>query len=86
MDENAKNIARKIEESSHISADEIYRVAHAIQYEDLTDEQTVRALVRRLANLAGRSISESKEDDIVRSIVNNEIPTSMEALQRFLGY
>ncbi|WP_307786831.1 stage VI sporulation protein F [Pseudogracilibacillus auburnensis] len=85
MDQNAKKIMDQIEESSHISVDEIYNIAHSIQHEDLTDEATVRSLVRRLSRLAGRPISAGKEDEIVRSIINNEIPSSMEALQRFFG-
>lgn len=85
MDRNAKRIMDKIEESSHISVDEIYNIAHSLQREDLTDEATVRTLVKQLSRLAGRSISARKEDEIVQSIINNEIPTSMETLQRFFG-
>lgn len=85
VDRNAKRIMDKIEESSHISMDEVYNIAHSLQHEDLSDEATVRLLVRRLSRLANRSISPAKEDEIVQSIINNEIPTSMESLQRFFG-
>ena len=61
----------------------IYDVANAIQHEDLSDEMTVRSLVRRLANLAGRPISAHTEDDIVQSIINNDMPSSMDGLNRF---
>lgn len=83
MDDNARKMMEQIEESSHISVDEIYSIAHSIQNKDLSDEITVRSLVRQLSRLAGRSISQNKEDEIVQSIIKNEIPTSMEALQRF---
>ncbi len=83
MDQNTKKMMDQIEESSNISVDEIYNIAHAIQFQDLSDESTVRSLVRRLSNMANRPISRDKEDQIVRSIVNNEIPSSMESLQRF---
>ncbi|MEI3604724.1 stage VI sporulation protein F [Pseudogracilibacillus sp. SE30717A] len=83
MDQDAKKIMNKIEESSNISVDEIYNIAHAIQFQDLSDESTVRSLVRRLSSMANRPISKEKEDQIVRSIINNEIPSSMESLERF---
>lgn len=85
MDESTKKIIDQIEENSHISVHEIYRIANSIQNEDLRDEATVRSLVRQLSRLAGRPISPEKENDIVRSIIQNEIPSSMESLQRFFG-
>jgi len=83
VDQNAKRMMDEIEENSNISIDEIYNIAHAIQHEDLSDESTVRSLVRRLSGMASRPIYKAKEDQIVRSIINNEIPSSMESLQRF---
>ena len=82
MDNEAKDIFNKIERSTNISMDEIYNIAHSIQYEDLSDESTVRRIVQQLARLANRPISQRKEDEIVQSIINNRIPSSMESLQR----
>jgi len=82
LDNEAKDIFNKIERSTNISMDEIYNIAHSIQYEDLSDESTVRRIVQQLARLANRPISQRKEDEIVQSIINNRIPSSMESLQR----
>lgn len=83
MDQKARQIMEEIERNSQISIEQIYDVANAIQHEDLSDEMTVRSLVRRLANLAGRPISAHTEDDIVQSIINNDMPSSMDGLNRF---
>lgn len=83
MDPNAKKIIDEIEDKSNISVDDIYSVARSIQFEDLSDEATLRSLIRRLSNLANRPISASQEDEIIRSIKNNQVPSSMESLQRF---
>ncbi len=83
LDQNAKKIMEEIEDRSNISIDEIYNIAHSIQFDDLSDEATIRSLVRRLSNLANRPISKDKENQIVRSIINNEIPSSMDSLRRF---
>lgn len=83
MDDQAKKLIKQIEENSQISVDEIYHIANSIQYADFTDEETIRTLVRRLARMANRSISREKEDHIVRSVINQEIPSSLDALGRF---
>jgi len=85
LDENAKGIFDEIEQRSNISIDEIYNIANSIQHADLSDEGTVRSLVRRLSQMANRPVSQEKEDKIVHAIINNDVPNSMESLQRFFG-
>jgi len=82
LDNEAKDIFNQIERNTNISMDEIYNIAHSIQYKDLSDEATVRDLVQQLSRLANRPISQQKEDEIVHSIINNRIPSSIESLQR----
>ena len=83
MDQQAKKIMEEIENNSSISMDQIYDVAYAVQHEDLSDEMTVRSLVRRLVNLAGRPVSPEKEDQIVNAILQQDMPVSIDALDRF---
>lgn len=83
MDEHAKDMMQKIESNSSISMEEMLEVASMIQYENLQDERVVRTLVRKLSNLAGRALPQDKEDRIVNSIINNEVPTSIDQLQRY---
>lgn len=83
MDEHAKDMMQKIESNSSISMEEMLEVASMIQYENLQDERVVRTLVRKLSNLAGRALPQDKEDRIVNSIINNEVPTSIDQLQGY---
>lgn len=83
VDQQTRRLMKKIEENSHVSMDEIVRIAEAVQYSDLSDERTVRTLVRQLTALANRSISPEKEDEIVRSILNQSVPTSIDELQKY---
>lgn len=83
MDEQTRRLMEKIEQSAHVSMDEIVRIAEAVQYSDFTDETTVRQLVKQLAYIANRPISPEKEEQIVQSILNQNIPTSMDELQRY---
>lgn len=83
MDDRTKKLMEKIEENSQVSMDEIIRIAQAVQHSDLTDEYTVRQLVRQLTSIANRPITREKEDEIVQSIINQDIPTSIDELQRY---
>lgn len=83
MDDHAKDIMKRIEANSSASMEEMLDVASMIQYENIQDETVARSLVQKLSSLAGRSLPQDKEDRIVESIVNNEVPTSVEQLQRY---
>jgi len=83
VDEQTRRLMEQIERSSNVSMNDIVRIAEIVQHSDLTDEYTVRQLVRQLANVANRPISAEKEDQIVHSILNQNIPTSIDELQRY---
>lgn len=83
MDEQMRKLLETIEQSAHVSMDDIIRIADAVQHSDLSDERTVRQLVRQLANVANRNISAEKEEQIVQSILHENIPTSIDELQRY---
>lgn len=78
-----RRLMETVERSSQVSMDDMFRIAEAIQHSDLSDEMTVRQLVKQLAYVANRSISSEKEEQIVQSILNQNIPTSFDELQRY---
>lgn len=83
VDSNSKEVFNKIEQNSNLSVEDIYQIAQSIQHADFSDEQTVRRIVRNLSQMTNRSLTQEKEDSIVSSIVNNNIPGDIESLQRF---
>lgn len=78
-----RKLMEAIEQSAQVSMDDIVRIADAVQHSDLSDEATVRQLVRQLAFMANRNISAEKEEQIVQSILQENIPTSIDELQRY---
>lgn len=72
----------KIQQNAGISPSEIYKVADSVKNADFSDEKTVRRLVRQLAKMAGKPISKEKEDKIVKSITNNNVPTDLNTLSQ----
>jgi hypothetical protein len=72
----------KIQQSAGINPSDIYKVADSVKNADFSDEKTVRRLVRQLAKMANKPISREKEDQIVKSITNNKVPTDFNSLSQ----
>ncbi|MRH42392.1 stage VI sporulation protein F [Aquibacillus halophilus] len=80
MSEFQKNMFDQIQNNSSINPEEILKVANSVQNADFSDEKTVRKLVKQLAKMADKPISQAKEDKIVKSITSNNMPTDMNTL------
>src|SRR5690625_1877019 len=79
----SRDIFNEIEKKSSLSVEDIYRIAQSIQHADFSNEQTVRKIVRYLSQMTQRSISQEKEDAIVSSIINNDMPQDIDSLRQF---
>jgi len=79
---NHDNLFGKIQKNSSINPSEIYKVADSVKNADFTDERTVRKLIRQLARMANKPISKEKEDKLVKSITNNNLPMDMQTLSQ----
>lgn len=82
MTNNHDNLFGKIQKNSSINPSEIYKVADSVKNADFTDERTVRKLIRQLARMANKPISKEKEDKLVKSITNNNLPMDMQTLSQ----
>lgn len=85
MSEFQKGLFDKIERNANINPDDVYKIAESVKHANFSDEQTVRNLVRNLARIANKRISRDKEDQIVNSITNNNIPMDMQSLNRLFN-
>ncbi|MFD1850495.1 stage VI sporulation protein F [Oceanobacillus bengalensis] len=77
-----KGMFDKIQQNSNINPEDIFKVADQVKHANLSDEKTVRGLVRHLAKLANKPLSKEKEDQIVQSIVKNKIPKDAQSLNQ----
>lgn len=80
MSNQQKGLFDKLHKQADINPDEVYKVADSVKDADFSDEKTVRQLVRRLSKLAGKPVSKNKEDEIVKSIVQNKMPKNAKSL------
>ncbi|GAB2574457.1 stage VI sporulation protein F [Gracilibacillus alcaliphilus] len=82
MSDLKKNMFDQIQKKSNIQPDQIMKVAQSVQNADFSDEQTVRRLVKQLAQVAGKNVSKQKEDKIVKAITNNNMPGDIKSLNK----
>ncbi|NIK12313.1 stage VI sporulation protein F [Alkalibacillus sp. S2W] len=77
-----QSIFDHLKESANISSDDIMQVAQSVQNADFSDERTVRQLVRHLARMARKPLSQEREDKIVKTIVHQNGSLDASTLQQ----
>lgn len=82
MANNQDNLFGKIQKNSSINPSEIYKVADSVKNADFSDERTVRKLIRQLARMANKPVSKEKEDKLVKTITDNNVPMDMQTLSQ----
>ncbi|UFT97634.1 stage VI sporulation protein F [Radiobacillus kanasensis] len=82
MSDNQKNMFDHIQQNSNIKTDQILEAAQSFNQSDLSDEKSVRNLVKQLATMAGKPVSKEKEDKLVEAITSNQIPKDLGSLSQ----
>ncbi|BAC13751.1 stage VI sporulation protein F [Oceanobacillus iheyensis] len=82
MNNFQKGLFDKLQKNANINPEDVYKVADSVKHANFKDEQTVRNLVKQLAQMANKPLSKEREDKIVQSIVNNNMPSDMNSLNK----
>jgi len=72
------SIFQKIEDKTSVKKETILSLANKLQKNNLKDEVTIKEIIQELCTITGKKISKEKEEKIVKSIVNNQIPKNIE--------
>lgn len=62
---------KNIEKKTGVNMKEIFELANSLQNANFKDEQTVRHVIKRVCKIAGKTVSQDLEDQIVRSIIKD---------------
>jgi hypothetical protein len=71
---------KKVENKTNVNKETILGLANKLQQGDLKDEKTLRGLIKEISTLTGKSVSQEKEDKIIKAVTNNNIPDDIEKL------
>ena len=68
------SIFDKVEEKSKVRREDILKLAKEVSGTDLTDEDNLRSLIKRVGLMAGREVSEEKTEQIISAVKKDKIP------------
>lgn len=74
------NFFKKIEKKTNVNKDTIVNLANKLQQNELKDEATLRDIVKELSNLTNTEVSQEKEDKIINTVLNDEVPDNLDGL------
>lgn len=83
--QNNNNPFDEIQKKTNVNQADLFNLANSVNQADLKDEKAVRQLIAQVAKLANRKVSKEKEDQLVKAIVNNNIPADFSSLAKMFG-
>ncbi|ANB59634.1 stage VI sporulation F family protein [Anoxybacillus amylolyticus] len=62
---------KNVEKKTGVNMKDILELANSLQHANFKDEQTVRGVIKRVAQIANRKVPKELEDKIVQTIIQN---------------
>lgn len=71
---------KKVEDKTNVDKDTIVSLAKKLQDGNMKDETTLREIIATLSDMTGKSVSKEKEDKIVETILNDQVPKNIDKM------
>ena len=71
---------KRVENKTNVDKNTILSLAKKIQDGNMKDEKTLREVVSDICNLTGREVSKEKEDKIINTIINDNVPNDIDKM------
>jgi hypothetical protein len=62
---------KNMEKKTGVNMKDVMELANSLQGANFKDESTVRSVIKRVSQMAGKPVNQELEDKIVQSIVND---------------
>jgi len=72
------NFFKKVEKKTNVNKDTIISLANKLQVSNMKDEKTLREVINDLAKITGREVSKEKEQKIIDTILNDNVPKNLD--------
>ena len=69
---------KKVEKKTNVDKDPIISLANKLQNGNMKDPTTLKEVISTLSNLTGRTVSPEQEEKIIETVINGEVPSSLE--------
>ena len=71
---------KKVENKTKVNKDTIIDLATELNNGNMKNEETIRNVIRTLSSITGKSVSKEKEDKIVSTIIEDNIPKGVDKM------
>lgn len=72
------NIFDKVEKKTKVKKEDILSLARSLQNKNLKDEDELRKIIKDVAKLAGKEVSQEREAKIIDAIIKDKIPKNLD--------
>ena len=72
------NFYKKIEKKTNVNKETILSLANKLQEGNMKDENTLKEVINDLAKMTGREVSKEKEQKIINTIMNDNVPKDLD--------
>ena len=72
------NFFKKVEKKTKVDKDTILSLANKLQNGNMKDEDTLKEVIGTLSQMTGRPVSKEQEETIIKTVMDNKVPTDLE--------
>ncbi len=71
------SIFDKVEKRAHVKKEDILSLARSVSGQDLSDEDNLRSLIQKVAQMAGKEVTEEKTEKIISAVKKDKVPKDL---------
>lgn len=71
---------KKVEQKSGVGKSTILELAQRIQNSNMKDENVLKDVIHQLSSLTGKEVSKEKEQKIIDTIINDNVPKNVDKM------
>lgn len=72
------NFFKRVEKKTNVDKETILSLANKLQEGNMKDESTIKEVINDLAKMTGREVSKEKEQKIIDTIMNDNVPNDLD--------
>lgn len=72
------NFFKKVEKKTNVNKETILSLADKLQKGNMKDVTTLKEVINDLAKMTGREVSKEKEEKIINTILNDNVPKNLD--------
>ena len=74
------NLFNRIEKKTNVNKETILNLADKLKGNNMKDEKSIREVIQELCKITGKNISKEKEDKIINTIINDQVPQNVDKM------